>query len=153
MTANLHLFELITKKVYLNKAKIRNSLKLLSVTVLPFNTLMLLGNKRSYILKINSSFSLQICLSTFDIFLSLGIEGLKWVQSVLLLMKKIITVVVKDLSFVLEIPFSEFHDSFSISCFLWHVCRNWERYKGGTKSHFPNFIIIFQQIAFCVCLS
>ena len=77
MTANLHLFELITKKVYLNKAKIRNSLKLLSVTVLPFNTLMLLGNKRSYIFKINSSFSLQICLSTFDIFLSLGIEGLK----------------------------------------------------------------------------
>ena len=44
----------------------------------------------------------------------------------LLLMKKIITMVVKHLSFVLEIPHSEFDNNFLINCFLWS---DWHKEK------------------------
>ena len=99
VTANLHLL--------LSKAKLGNSQKLFSLTVPPFNTLMPGGNKSSYIININSSFQSQFFLSLFNLLLPSGIKRLKYVQSVLLLIKKIITVVVRNLSFALEIPYSE----------------------------------------------
>ena len=50
---------------------------------------------------------------------SLGIKWLKLVQPVLLLMKKMITVEVRNLSFVLEIWYSEFDNNILTNCFLW----------------------------------
>ena len=61
------------------------------------NPLMPGSSKRSYILKVNSSFWLWVCLSMFDLSQPPG-------------MKVVRNLVVRNLSFVLEIPYSEFDD-------------------------------------------
>ena len=57
-------------------------------------------------------------------------------------MKKMITMVVRNLAFGLEIPHAEFDDNFLMNCFLWSGWHNWEETKveRTKKPHYFNFL-------------